>query len=120
MHVANFSFHALPSCLFHRSAAQVIWCARCIVCLALNGLFTGYPENDPALSKVLRSVGLDGKKTILHSNHPVVVGREDILSLCPPDTCTKSLVQDGHIPVNAQFTFMLSKFFSPHTYISGS
>jgi hypothetical protein len=84
---------------------------RRVVRLALEALFTADPEKDPALAKVLQSVGLDGKKPILHGDHPVVVGKEDRLPLCPPDTTSKSIVQDGQIPVNAQFINMLGKFF---------
>ncbi len=67
---------------------------RRVVRLALDGLFTGDPEKDSALAKVLQSMGLDVKRPILHSNHPVVVGAEEIRPLCPPDTATKSLLHD--------------------------
>ncbi len=106
----------LPSCLFQCSAAWVIdMCFgsqmnRRMVCLALNVLFTGDPAKDPALAKVHQAVGLEGTKPILHYDHPVVVGTEELLQLCPPDTNTKSIVDHHSKPVNAQFTSMLGKF----------
>ncbi len=70
-----------------------------LVSLALNALFT---DEDPALAKVLQSVGLDGKRPILHRDHPVVVGKEDILPLCTPNAASKRILQDRSIQVNAQ------------------
>ena len=72
---------------------------RRVVRLALNGLFTRDLAKDPALAKVLQSVGLDGTKPILHRDHPVVVGTEHILPLCPPDTSMKSILDDKCNPV---------------------
>jgi hypothetical protein len=90
---------------------------RRMVRLALNALFTGDPRKDPALAKVLQSVGLDGKKPILHREHPVVVGTEEIRPLCPPDTASKSLLRVGETTCD-QFMNMLGKFLlSIHMFI---
>ena len=79
--------------------------------LALNSLFTEDPAKDPALFKVLQSMGLDGEKAILHRGHPAVVGSEERPPLCPPDTATNGLLHESSEPVKVQFTFMLGKFF---------
>ena len=59
---------------------------RRVVHNAVNLLFTGNPEKDPALAKVLQSMGLDGQNSILHQEHPVFFGLEERHPLCPPDT----------------------------------
>ena len=92
---------------------------RRVVRNAVNALFTGDPKKDNVLAKVQQALGLDGKTPILHRAHPVVVGREDSRPLCPPDTTTKSVVDDRQMPVNAQFINMLGKFFF-HTSFIGS
>ena len=89
---------------------------RRVVRNALNALFTGDPGKDNVLAKVLQAMGLDGKTPILHRTHPVVVGREDSRPLCPPDTTTKSVVDDRQMPVNAQFINMLGKFFFSYKF----
>jgi hypothetical protein len=83
---------------------------------ALNTLFTQDPAKDPALVKVLQAVGLDGTKPILHREHPVVVGMERILPLCPPTTSVKSVLHDTSKQVNAEFSSMLGKFVSPYIF----
>ena len=84
---------------------------------ALNTLFTQDPAKDPALVKVLQAVGLDGTKPILHREHPVVVGTEEIRPLCPPDTASKSLLRVGETKCD-QFMNMLGKFLlSIHMFI---
>ena len=87
--------------------------------LALNSLFNGDPAKDPALEKVLQSMGLDGKKSILHREHCIYFGSEERCTLCPPDTGTNGLLHDSSDPVKAQFTVMLGNFFFPHTYFVG-
>ncbi len=57
---------------------------RCVMCLAMNALFTEDPAKDPALYKMLQAVGLDGTKPILHCEHPVVTGTEQLLPSPPP------------------------------------
>ena len=89
------------------------------MCLALNSLFTEDPAKDPALFKVLQSMGLDGEKAILHREHPAVVGSEERRPLCPPDTGTNGLLHDSLDPVKVQFTVMLGKFFFSQTYFVG-
>ena len=90
---------------------------RRAVRIALNALFTEDPTKDPILAKVLQSMGLDGTKPILHREHPVVVGTEEIRPLCPPDTATNGLLHDKQNPVIVQFTDMLGKFFPIHRFI---
>ncbi len=82
-----------------------------VACLAVNSLFTENPAKDPALAKVLQSMGLDGKKNILHREHPVLFGLEERRPLCPPDTRTDGLLHDSLNPVKVQFTGMLGKFY---------
>jgi hypothetical protein len=89
---------------------------RRVVLLALNGLFTGDPEKNPALAKVLQSVRLDGKKPILHRDHPDVVSKEEILSLCTLNTALKNLcalqTHSSQCPVHK--TCKESLFFHKH------
>ena len=83
---------------------------------ALNTLFLEDQAKDPALAKVLQSVGLDGTKPILHSEHPVVVGMEWGLPLCPPTTSVRSVLHDISKQVNAEFSSMLGKFVFPYIF----
>ena len=123
-----FIFPALhTSGLFQCSAAQLIDMYfgppqgnRRVVRHALNSLFYDDPAKDPALEKVLQSMGLDGKKSILHREHCIYFGSEDRPFLCPPDTGTHGLLHDSSDPVKVQFSVMLGKFFSfSHTYFAG-
>ena len=83
---------------------------------ALNTLFTQDPAKDPALAKVLQAVGLDGTKPILHREHPVVVGTEQALPLCPPTTTVRSVLHDTSKQVNTEFSSMLGKFVFPYIF----
>jgi hypothetical protein len=65
---------------------------------------------------VLQSMGLDGKKNILHREHCIYFGSEERRPLCPSDTGTNGLLHDSLDPVKVQFTVMLGKFFFSQTY----
>ena len=117
----EYSFLPLSSCFNARVINLYIGSQanRREVRKAVNLLFTENPSKDPALAKVLKSMGLDGTKPILHPEHPVILGSytdgvRSTTALCPPDTKTISHVADRSKPVNVMFTNMLGNFFHTH------